>query len=58
MTRRKRPQPPVRDRQPLRVCLAAVVLAGQRLRADETVSATTFRLGFAAKWAQAAGGAR
>lgn len=52
-TRRTNP-----DARPLRTPLAAVVLAGQRLRADETATATTFRLGFAAKWAQATGAAR
>lgn len=48
----------VRDRQPLRLGLWRVVLAGQRLRADETATATTFALGYAAKWAQANGGGR
>ena len=33
----------------LTVRLAALVLLGQRLRADETVSATTFLLSYAAK---------
>ena len=34
--------------------LAEAVLAGQRLRADETATLATFALGYAAKWAQAA----
>ncbi len=51
--RRRRPYA-----KPLTASLALVVLAGQRLRADETASAATFRLGYAAKWAQATGGAR
>jgi hypothetical protein len=33
----------------LRLSLADVVLKGQRLRADETASAATFNLAFAAK---------
>ena len=33
------------------------VVRDQRLRADEAATATTFALGYAAKWAQA-GGAR
>ena len=52
-TRRSR-KPPV---PPLNT-IAAAVLAGQRLRADETATAMTFALGYAAKWAQARGGAR
>ena len=43
----------MKDKQPLRFSLAAVVLNGQKLRADETATATTFALGYAAKWAQA-----
>ncbi len=43
---------PLRDKQPLRSSLADALLAGQRLRADETATALTFRIGYAAKWAQ------
>lgn len=43
------------DRRPLRTSLATVVLLGQRLRANETVSAATFSLSFSAKWQQAKG---
>lgn len=39
---------------PLRTSLAEAVLAGQRLRADETITASTVSLGYAAKWRQAA----
>ena len=48
-----------RKPQPPKVTLADRLLAtGQHLRADETVSASTFRLTYAAKWQQATGGAR
>ena len=47
-----------RDQRPLRQALAEAVLNGQRLRADETVSVTTMRLNYAAKWRQATGGVR
>lgn len=38
------------DKHPLRISLATIVRTQpQRLRADETVSATTFRLSYAAQ---------
>lgn len=43
----------IKDKKPLAVSLAAVVLQGQRLRANETATATAFALNYAAKWAQA-----
>lgn len=46
------------DKLPLTFGLAAVVLAGQRLRADETVAPITVALNYAAKWTQAKGGPR
>ncbi len=39
--------------KPLSISLAQAVLAGQKLRANETVSVTTFRLVYAAKRATA-----
>jgi hypothetical protein len=49
-----------RKPQPPRITLADRLLAsaGQRLRADETVSAGTFALTYAAKWQQARQGVR
>jgi len=35
-----------------------LLASGQRLRADETPTRRTIALGYAAKWAQATGGAR
>lgn len=57
--RRNRRRHEIADRKPLRVSLAAIVVgSGQRLRSDETASRSTFALAYAAKWAQATGGAR
>jgi hypothetical protein len=48
-TNRRTPKP-----LPIRFTIAnALLAAGQKLRADETATATTFALGYAAKWAQA-----
>ena len=38
-----------RDKRPLTLRLASVVSAGQRLRAGEAISVTTFVLAYAAK---------
>ena len=40
------------DKQPLRFSLATIILQGQRLRVDEVIVPTTFRLNYSAKWAQ------
>jgi hypothetical protein len=54
MKNQKAPKP-----APPRVTIAdRLLVAGQRLRANEVATPLTMRVGFAAKWIQAAGGAR